>query len=166
MNPKFTLSKMTEEDAREILSWRYDEPYDFYDPKDDLETGVQTLVEPTNLYLGVRDRDGELVAYYCFGGEAQVPGGDYTENALDISGGARPDKLGTGYGPMFVRVAMDFGQMFFSPEKYRATIAAFNTRALRMCENAGFVRSNEFIGPDGTEFVVLIKEAEPEGLEQ
>jgi RimJ/RimL family protein N-acetyltransferase len=158
MNPKFTLSKMTEEDARSILSWRYDAPYDFYDAKDgDLEKDVETLVEPTNFYVGVRDRDDDLVAYYCFGGRAQVPGGDYTENAVDIGGGARPDMLGTGFGEMFVRVAMDFGQILFSAEKYRATIAGFNTRALRMCEKAGFIRSNEFIGQDGTEFVVLIR---------
>jgi len=164
MNPKFTFSKMTEPDAREILTWRYDEPYDFYDPTDiDVDKDIEAMVEPTNLYLAVRDGDGQLIGYYCFGGEAQVSGGDYSENALDIGGGSRPDRLGTGSGEMFVRVAMDFGKMFFNPEKFRATVAAFNTRALRMCEKAGFVWSQRFTRADGTEFVVLVREAEKEG---
>ena len=155
---------MTEPDARDILAWRYDEPYDFYNPKtDELEKDIQTFIEPTNLYLAVRDADGDLIAYYCFGGEAQVLGGDYSENALDVGGGARPDMLGSGLGEMFVRVAMDFGNLFFHPEKFRATIAAFNTRALRMCEKAGFVWTQQFSREDGTEFVVLVKEAEKEG---
>jgi RimJ/RimL family protein N-acetyltransferase len=155
---------MTEPDAREILTWRYDEPYDFYNPADE-ESGkdVDTLIEPTNLYLAVRNGEGDLIGYYCFGGEAQVPGGDYTESALDIGGGSRPDLLGTGMGEMFVRVAMDFGKMFFNPEKYRATIAAFNTRALHMCEKAGFAWTQQFMRADGTEFVVLVKDAEKEG---
>jgi [ribosomal protein S18]-alanine N-acetyltransferase len=164
MNTKFTFSKMTEPDALSILEWRYEKPYDFYDPKgEELEKDVQTLVEPTNLYLAVRDREGSLMGYYCFGGEAQVPGGDYTENALDVGGGVRPDLLGTGMGMMFVRVAIDFGNMFFHPTKFRTTIAAFNTRALHMCEKAGFVWTQQFTREDGTEFIVLVKEVENEG---
>jgi RimJ/RimL family protein N-acetyltransferase len=71
--------------------------------------------------------------------------------------------MGTGIGEMFIRVAIDFGKMFFNPERYRATIAAFNTRALHLCEKAGFVWSQQFTRDDGTEFVVLVKEAEKEG---
>lgn len=155
---------MTEPDAIEILSWRYEAPYDFYDPSgDELEKDLATLVEPTNLYLAVRDRGSELIGYYCFGEEAQVAGGDYSGNALDIGGSSRPDLLGTGMGEMFIRVATDFGKMFFHPEKYRATVAAFNTRALHMCEKAGFVWEQQFTREDGTEFVVLVKDVEKEG---
>ena len=155
---------MTEPDALEILEWRYEAPYDFYDQAEAaLNKDVETLIEPTNLYLAVRDGEGELIGYYCFGGEAQVPGGDYSEDALDIGGASRPDLLGTGMGEMFVRVAVDFGKMFFNPEKYRATIAAFNTRALHICEKAGFEWTQQFTREDGTEFVVVVKEAEREG---
>jgi len=161
MNTKFTFSKMTEPDALDILEWRYEAPYDFYDPQGaELCKDLQTLVEPTNLYLAVRGREGDLIGYYCFGEEAQVSGGDYSENALDIAGSSRPDLLGTGLGMMFIRVATDFGEMFFHPDRFRATIAAFNTRALHMCEKAGFVWTQQFTRDDGTAFVVLVKEAE------
>jgi len=164
-NPKFTFSKMTEADALEILAWRYDAPYDVYDPSgDELQKNVAILVEPTNFYLAVRDGDEELIGYYCFGEEAQVAGGDYSENALDIFGTSRPDMLGTGIGEMFIRVATDFGQLFFTPDKLRATVAAFNTRALRMCEKAGFIETSSFIREDGAKFVILTKEADPEAM--
>ena len=155
---------MTEPDAREILSWRYESPFDFYNASDEqLEKDVERLCEPTNLYLAVRDGEDTLSAYYCFGEEARVAGGDYAEPALDMGGGSRPDLLGTGQGEMFIRVAMDFGKMFFNPDQYRVTVAAFNTRALRMCEKAGFVWTQQFTRDDGIEFVVLVKEAEKEG---
>lgn len=166
MNTKFTFSKMTEPDAREVLTWRYDEPYDFYDRDPHfLERDLTALVEPTNLYLSVRDGDGELVAYYCFGSEAQIEGGDYIETALDVTGQARPNMLASGFGEMFVRVATDFGTMFFHPERFRATVPAFNTRAIRMCEKAGFTSVGKFTSSDGVDFVVLTKAAEHEDLE-
>jgi len=163
VNSKFTFSKMTDADAIEILSWRYEAPYDFYDPAGaELKKDVATLVEPTNLYLAVRDGDEELIGYYCFGEEAQVAGGDYSENALDIGGNSRPDLLGTGVGMMFIYVATDFGKMFFDPEKYRTTLPAFNARALHMCERAGFIREQQFTREDGTGFIILVKDAEKE----
>ena len=87
MNLKFSLLKMTEADAREILSWRYEAPYDFYDPAvDEIEQSVETLTKPTNLYLSIQDGNDQLIGYYCFGVEAQIPGGDYSENAFDFGG--------------------------------------------------------------------------------
>ena len=166
MNTKFTFSKMTEPDARAVLAWRYEAPYDFYDRDPHFfDRDVATLIEPTNLYLSVRDGEGELIAYYCFGSEAQIEGGDYIETALDTMGQARPNILGSGFGEMFIRVAMDFGTMFFHPRRFRATVPAFNTRAIKLCEKAGFTSVTTFTRSDGVNFVVLTKVAEREDLE-
>ncbi|HKX84862.1 MAG TPA: GNAT family protein [Pyrinomonadaceae bacterium] len=159
MNTKFTFSKMTDEDAREVLGWKYTAPFDVYNR--DLED-VGRLVEPTNLYLTVRDGDGAIVAYYCFGGQAQIAGGDYNEIALDIAGQARPDLLGSGFGEMFVRVAVDFGKMFFNPQKFRTTVPISNKRALKVCERAGFVIAGIFVSDEGNEFCILTKAVEPD----
>lgn len=160
-NQKFNLSKMTETDARELLSWQYPPPEDYYNlPEENREADVQRLVEPTNLYLAVRGNGDELTAYYCFGSEAQTPGGDYDENALDIRGWARPDLVGSGMGPMFVRLAVDFGQMFFKPEFLRATVPAFNSRARHLCKKMGFAETQEFTDDSGIDYVVLVKKAE------
>ena len=63
-----TFSQMDETSARAALTWRYDEPYSFYNPNPaELEQDVQTLTDPANLYYAITDEAGALVAYYCFG---------------------------------------------------------------------------------------------------
>jgi len=157
---KFSFTRMTEEDAREILGWKYEEPYDYYnsDPSE-LEADVQKLIDPQNIYFALRDEDGYLIGYYCFGSEARVEGGDYTENAVDIAGGVRPDMAGTGMGATFIQVGMDFAALIPPGGKFRITLASFNKRALNMCENADFRTVQTFRGPEGREFVILTKEA-------
>lgn len=157
---------MTEPDAREILSWRYQAPYDFYDPDEaDFERDLTTMLEPTNLYLAVSDEADVLIGYYCYGREAQVAGGDYSEEIWDIGGSARPDLVGTGIGRSFIGMALNFAQAFFRAEKVRATVAAFNTRALKACDSAGFVRTQEFKRDDGVDFIVLTKVLPPLTIE-
>jgi ribosomal-protein-alanine N-acetyltransferase len=160
MNPKYSFSKMTEPDAREVLAWRYEAPYDFYDAKDEeLETDVQVLLSPMNNYMSVRDVDGALVGFYCFGSDAQVPGGEYEDEALDIGCSARPDLLGSGLGASFIAMAIDLLWLFFPGQKtVRTTVAAFNDRAMHVCESAGFVKTQDFTHENGVEFTVWVKE--------
>lgn len=156
---KFAFTQMNEADAREILEWRYDEPYDFYNAEPtELEKDLANLIDPGNAYFALRDEDGRFIAYYCFGREARVEGGDYAENAADIGGGLRPDLTGSGFGATFMQVGMDFAALVNASEKFRVTVAAFNKRALKMCENAGFEPVETFLGPKGAEFVVLTKD--------
>src|SRR3954468_17963344 len=96
---KFSFANMNDEYAREVLSWRYEAPLDFYNPRDEmLPYDVMRLTMPQNLYWAVFDEEGSLVAYFCFGREARVPGYEYEENALDVGLSARPDLVGTGVG--------------------------------------------------------------------
>ena len=101
---------------------------------------------------------GRFVGYYCFGSDAQISGGDYSENALDIGCHARPDLLGTGLGASFIAMAIDLLWLFFpGQEQVRTTVAAFNARALQVCETAGFVQTQEFTHENGVEFTVWTK---------
>jgi [ribosomal protein S18]-alanine N-acetyltransferase len=166
MNLTYSFEKMTEPQAREILSWRYEAPYDFYDPDEaDFEDDLADMLEPANLYLAVSDENDALIGYYCFGREAQVAGGDYSEEVWDVGAGARPDLVGTGIGRSFIGMALNFAQAFFRAEKVRATVAAFNGRALKACEGAGFVRSQEFTRDDGVKFIVLLRDLPPLTIE-
>jgi RimJ/RimL family protein N-acetyltransferase len=156
-----TFSPMDEISARAILAWRYDEPYAFYNPNPaELGKDVRTLTDPANLYYASSDEDSALVAYYCFGREAQVMGGDYSADALDIGGGVRPDLTGQGFGSTVIAAGLDFGRDAFTPRAFRVTVASFNRRALRLCEKMGFFPSQKFRREqDGVEFIVLIREA-------
>jgi RimJ/RimL family protein N-acetyltransferase len=148
---------MTEDDARAILRWRYEPPYDLYnaDPPAAPED-VANLTDAVNRYFSLRDSTGDLVAYICFGEEARVSGGDYSRDALDIGCGTRPDLTGKGLGPSIIEAAVRFGSTRYGATRFRATIAAFNQRALRASQKAGFVPVSAFDRPsDGLSFVIL-----------
>jgi RimJ/RimL family protein N-acetyltransferase len=151
---------MDEVNARAILKWRYDAPYDLYnsDP-DNAEKDVGLFLDPQNAYHTIIDEGEDLVAYCCFGPDAWVPGGDYTLNALDIGMGVRPDLTGQGHGLRYVKAVLDYGRRTFKPTAFRATVAEFNKRALHVWEKAGFRAVQAFQRePDGRAFVVLMRE--------
>lgn len=56
-----TVQPMGRDDGLEILSWKYDEPYDFYNMDDD---GIGELLNGT--YFKVLE-NGVLIGYCCFG---------------------------------------------------------------------------------------------------
>lgn len=159
---EFSFRKMDEASAREIVSWLYDPPYEVYncDPNA-LEETVQGLLKPHYHYYSVWNEAGELIGYRCFGEDGRVPGGDYHAAALDMGGGLRPDLTGQGRGGRFMEAAFAFARRHFAPVAFRATVAAFNTRALRVCEQVGYRQVQTFVSTHtGQLFVVLMRNAE------
>lgn len=151
-----TFSPLTEEAAREIASWQYEGPWAFYNAPPD-ETGHLSLLEPSYHYHAIRNGAGELIGYCCFGEDARVPGFAYDDDeALDVGAGLRPDLTGKGYGVAFLGAILEFGRRHFATRGFRATIASWNERALRMAERAGFQRGPCFVSPAGVEFTVLL----------
>ena len=154
----YSFNMMDEINARAIFGWRYDPPYDIYNlPTDDVESVVQYMMDPQNAYSSITDEHGELAAYCCFGREGQVPGGDYSRDALDIGMGVRPELTGLGHGQEFVKGVLDFAVTTFAPCAYRVTVAEFNKRALRVWEKAEFQRVDRFQRDrDKRPFVILV----------
>lgn len=154
----YIFKKMDEISARAILGWRYDPPYDIYNlPSDEVESVVKYMMDPQNAYSSITDEQGELAAYCCFGREGQVPGGDYSRDALDIGMGVRPELTGRGFGYEFVESVLDFAGATFAPSEYRVTVAEFNKRALRVWEKAEFQRAERFQRDrDKRPFVILV----------
>lgn len=152
---------MDEASARAILEWRYEAPYDLYNMEfDSIDVGVEFLTDSHNRYHTILDECGEPVAFCCFGIDAQVPGGNYGADALDVGLGLRPDLTGHGHGGEFVNAVLDFARQEFAFGVFRVTVAAFNERALCVWEKAGFRRQQEFgRESDGMGFVVLARPA-------
>jgi RimJ/RimL family protein N-acetyltransferase len=153
---------MDEGSARDVLSWRYDAPYDIYncDPNPEvIEAGALFLADPANNYYTISDKEGQVVGFCVFGLDAQVPGGDYGSDALDIGLGIRPDLTGRGQGNRYVTSVLDFAQGLLAPKAYRVTVAEFNRRALRVWQKAGFRPIQTFAAQgSGQVFVVLMIE--------
>jgi [ribosomal protein S18]-alanine N-acetyltransferase len=155
---------MGDAEAREVLAWHYEAPYDIYniynaDPAH-IEESVAGLVDPANQYFVASDAEGRILGYCCFGPDARVPGGDYRDpDWLDVGLGMRPDLTGQGRGLVFFSAVLDFGRERLGARRYRLSVAAFNGRAIRVYERAGFREAGRFRRggrTDDLEFVVML----------
>ena len=155
----YALRQISRPDAEEISRWRHPEPYATYDGD---PSSVPGLLDPRYNYHAVTGPDGELVGYFCFGADATVPAGHrlglYGDDALDVGLGMRPDLTGQGLGPGFVRAGLRFARRTFSPPAFRLTVAAFNRRAIKVYEAAGFEAVRSF-GDGGTEWLLMKRPA-------
>jgi len=160
---QLTLTPMTETVALAILHWQYPEPYALYNLKVENEAEeIRCFLDPRNDYNALHDETGRLVGFCCFGQEARVPGGDYSEEALDIGLGMRPDLIGQGFGGAFLAAILAFADQEFTPKRLRATIAMFNGRSMRVFAKAGFQPVQTFLSRSESplEFVVMVKEVD------
>jgi [ribosomal protein S18]-alanine N-acetyltransferase len=155
----FTFRPLDENSARTILNWQYEPPYDLYNlASSNPEDILQYLLDPQNAFYGIYGQAGHLEGYCSFGPDGRVPGGDYSTPALDIGLGVRPDLTGGGRGSDYVNAVIDFAYRTYRPNHLRVTIAAFNIRARRVWERAGFQVIQTFQG-EWTQigFVIMLK---------
>jgi len=158
-NHRFRFDVVTEAHAREAMTWCYDPPYDFYNPPAEPTVGdLASMLSRESPHFAVIGPDDALIGFIGIGYEAQVPGGDYTEGAIDIGIGLRPDWTGRGIGRIvlesFIREAD------FTGSRLRATIAAFNLRSRRTFEHLGFRETARFRTGSSEapiEWVVMVK---------
>ncbi len=133
----YSFRQMDGADAREISCWRYEPPYDFYDWTADPEDLAELLDPESRRENSFSVRDGEeLVGFFQFGRRV---------GAVDLGLGLRPDLTGRGLGLGFVLSGLEFARGRFAPDCFTLSVAAFNGRAIRAYERAGFVRGGGFV---------------------
>jgi [ribosomal protein S18]-alanine N-acetyltransferase len=159
----FVILSIDEATVRTFWNWRYQPPYDLYNvgfdqaQEDELKEAVQFFLDPQNAYYSIVDQQSQLVAFCCFGWDAQVPGGDYRADALDVGIQMHPDMIGQEQG--VIGPLLDFAQHTFTPTTFRVTIAALNTSELRVFEQVGFRAIQTFHDSGhGRPFVVLSRQ--------
>lgn len=148
--------------AEALLSWQYAPPYSMYSLRpEDRHAAIKELLRPDLHYVAVLDEHDDMIAFRCFGPDAQVLGGTYVEEALDLGGGLRPDLTGKGLGQHVIAAAMNYAMRRFTPRVFRTTVASFNQRAKRVCERLGYQTARSFVRPsDGMSFNIFLKEAQ------
>jgi len=111
----------------EILEWRYDPPYDFYD------TAADPFEHPERLKYVCGD-DGRVEAFWEF-----TPEGD----VLELGIGLRPDLTGRGLGEAYLRAQLAYAKAQWQPRLFRLHVATWNARAIRLYERLGFREAGE-----------------------
>ena len=141
------IAQATDNDFAEIATWRYEPPYDFYNGD------VDPVLNPER-FFAARDEGDALIGFYYF---------EQKDDVLEYGLGLRPDLTGRGMGLEFFRAGLDFGRELYRPSLMRLYVAAFNERAIKVYERAGFretgrhVRTFERFGD--VEFVNMDEES-------
>ena len=124
-----TIRPASEATFAQLETWRYEPPYDFYDGD------VDPVLDPERFFEAL-DEDGELVGFYYF---------EEKGDALEIGLGLRPDLTGGGLGLKFFRSGLAFGRERFGADRIILAVAAFNERAIKVYERAGFVETGRHV---------------------
>jgi ribosomal-protein-alanine N-acetyltransferase len=133
---EFRVDEMDRAGAEAIAAWHYDGPYSFYDLHGD---GLQEFMDESrwgNVLFTVRDEGDDVVGFLEF-----ILAGD----ELEIGLGLRPDLTGRRLGGKFMAVSLDFARRRYRPARFRLAVAAFNERAVRVYERAGFVQTGTHV---------------------
>ncbi|WP_410769368.1 GNAT family N-acetyltransferase [Fontibacillus sp. BL9] len=143
-----SFEPMTRDQAAVLARWTYEGTYSIYS-MDDSDECINELMNG-EYFLGVDpQRNNEVIGYICSGNSARVPGGYpagiYEQSdCLDIGLGLRPDLTGKGIGQSFLIEAMGFLSVKYATTSFQLVVAAFNERAIKVYERAGFRRGDCF----------------------
>ncbi|MFT7091193.1 MAG: RimJ/RimL family protein N-acetyltransferase [Candidatus Azotimanducaceae bacterium] len=144
---KYWIETLTGEEAGQILSWRYQPPYDFYNPpqQESHEPIVKEFLKPANGFHGIRDDQHRFVGFCSFGHDGRVLGGRYEDDAMDIGLGMKPQFTSQGRGSEFFEAIVQHATNELEAEQLRLTVADFNTRAIRIYARLGFEVKDHFV---------------------
>lgn len=135
----YTFQKMTEKQAEHIAyHWHYDGKYAFYNMEADEEDLAEFLNSEMrgDQYFTVMDK-GELVGFFSFY--------QAKDNIIDMGLGMAPSLTGSGKGLAFVKAGMMFSMRKYNPKFLTLSVAAFNERAIKVYEKAGFEIVGTFV---------------------
>jgi ribosomal-protein-alanine N-acetyltransferase len=135
---RYRFEPMSDQQADAIAAWRYDPPYDFYDAVADLDDLAELLdpVQREGRYFAVLDDPGGLMGFFMFKHEGDT---------IEVGLGLRPDLTGCGRGLSFLLAGLEFARERYAPARFRLAVAAFNQRAIRVYERAGFRQGESYM---------------------
>ncbi len=139
---RLTFTPMTVEVAQIIADdWKYPAPYDFYDATADMED-YKEFITPTqwpDRFWQVRHGE-DLVGFFT------ADSGN--DDRCEISLGLRPDLTGGGRGLSFLQAALALLEAEgLAQRPVVLSVAAFNLRAIKVYEAAGFTTVRTYSQP-------------------
>jgi [ribosomal protein S18]-alanine N-acetyltransferase len=124
------VEEWNEAHAREVETWHYEPPWDFYDLASDPED-LAAMHDPARAehHRAVLGEDDRLDAFWYF---------DWHGDVTEVGIGLRPDLTGRGLGESFLRAQLDYAAEQWQPATFRLFVAVWNERAIRLYERLGF----------------------------
>lgn len=144
----------TELDAKDIVTWKYDGIYSFYD-NDKTEAKKEwasNIYKEENVFT-IYDDKNQLIGNCSF---------DYDDENNEYLFGVqmRPCLTGKGMGEEIVTKILNFGKQKYNLNEVTLLVANFNKRAMRLYEKLGFKFIEEFpahVNEQDIIFVVMKK---------
>jgi len=132
---EINITQMTKNYAQAISKWAYDGLYSIYNHDENFANECMD-----GNHFAFINADGPL-GYFCFGPEARIPTVEenvYDDNFLDIGLHMKPSLIGRKLGGVFLRLCLNYAWDNKKANRFRATIASFNARAINLCVKGGF----------------------------
>ncbi|WP_291568266.1 MULTISPECIES: GNAT family N-acetyltransferase [unclassified Clostridium] len=124
-------------DIEDILTWKYDGIYSFYDnsiQKEKIEW-IESFIDSDDNF-SIYNEQNELVGNCSF---------YYIEEFFCLGVQMRPELTGKGFGTEFVRAIINFGKKKYNLSYIDLTVAKFNKRAIKVYEKLGFKIIEEIV---------------------
>lgn len=165
---KLVVEDINETAVYEFMRWQYEPPYDIYnmsvEGQTDFSDALQYFLNPEFEFHLLKSEADELVGFFSYGTDAQVPGGNYQPPAIDIGLAVRPDHTGNGLGIHFANTAVTYAIDNYSPSTLRVTIAEFNLRAQKVWHKLGFEKVDRFLASKSQRpFILMTKDVNQNG---
>lgn len=128
--------KPTENDSKEISTWKYDGIYSFYD-NDKTKTKQEwalNIHKDENAFMIYKEN--ELIANCCF---------NFDKDKILFGIQMKPNLTGKGMGTDIVNAALNFGREKFKFNNIWIFVAKFNNRAIKIYKKLGFKITYEFV---------------------
>ena len=137
---KFDFVPMNKDFSNEIINWKYEEPYSFYDMTSDKEDLKEFKDEKNweNRYFAVINKKYKLVGFYSY---------NFEDKKMWIGFGLKPSLTGGGNGEEFVKSGIEFGIKYFdyTEKEIYLAVAKFNIRAIKLYKKIGFESIREYL---------------------
>ena len=134
----YIFERASKKDVQEMLNWKYDSIYSFYNnDKTPEKSEMINNLESNESAFVIRNNGGELVANCSFNYE-----NDEETYVFGIQ--VRPDLTGKGLGRSIVEQSLKFGKSKFQFESIDLLVVDFNKRAIKLYTNLVFTKIEEF----------------------
>ena len=134
---KYEFRRVLENDVEDMLTWKYEGIYSFFD--NDLSEGkinyIKSFPTDDNAYA-IYDEKNQLVGNCAL----------YLNDKVSFSIQMRPNLTSKGMGKEFLEAFLEFAKEKYNLKNIELSVLKFNERAIRLYKSLDFEVTDEFIG--------------------